>query len=65
VAADADIKFAGPDLASSTKVQATLASTETLPRVSLRTTPAPVTLNALLGEKSALDAFEVLVRPMP
>ena len=30
-----------------------------------RTTPAPVSLNALLGKKSSLEAFEVILSAMP
>ena len=60
VAADADIELAGPDLASS-GTATTLASAEAGQGVSIRTTPAPVTVNALLGKKNALEAFEVLL----
>jgi hypothetical protein len=64
VAADADIELAGPDLASS-GTATTLASAEAGQGVSIRTTPAPVTLNALLGKKGALEAFEVLLSALP
>ena len=65
VAADADIAIAGPDLASSGRVRTTLASVQAGQGVSIRTTPAPVTVNALLGKKGALEAFEILLSPMP
>ena len=33
--------------------------------VSIRTTTGPVSLNALLGKKGALEAFEVILSAMP
>jgi hypothetical protein len=65
VAADADIAISGPDLASSGRVSTTLAGVQAGQGVSIRTTPAPVTVNALRGKKGALEAFEVLLSPMP
>jgi murein DD-endopeptidase MepM/ murein hydrolase activator NlpD len=65
VASDADIELAGPDLASTGMVKTTLASAETGQGVSIRTTPAPVTLNAMLGRKGAMEAFEVILSSMP
>jgi len=65
VAAGADIELAGPDLAGAGMVKTTLASAETGQGVSLRTTPAPVSLNALLGKKGALEAFEVILSALP
>ena len=65
VAADADIALMGPDLASAGMVKTTLASAEAGQGVSIRTTPGPVSLNALLGKKSSLEAFEVILSPMP
>jgi len=65
VADDADIELAGPDLASAGMVKTTLASAEAGQDVSIRTTPGPVSLNALLGRKSALEAFEVILSAMP
>ena len=65
VAADADIAISGPDLASSGRVSTTLAGVQAGQGVSIRTTPAPVTVNALLGKKGALEAFEILLSPMP
>jgi len=61
VEADADIELAGPEIASSGMVRTTLASVEAGQGVSIRTTPGPVTLNALLGKKNALKAFEVIL----
>ena len=66
VAADADIiALTGPDLASTGMVKTTLASAEAGQGVSIRTTPGPVSLNALLGKKSSLEAFEVILSAMP
>ena len=65
VASDADIELAGPDLASTGMVKTTLASAEPGQGVSIRTTPGPVSLNALLGKKGALEAFEVILSAMP
>jgi hypothetical protein len=65
VASDADIELAGPDLASSGMVKTSLASAEAGQGVSIRTTPTPVSLNALLGKKGALEAFEVILTAMP
>jgi NlpC/P60 family/Peptidase family M23 len=65
VAEDADIEMAGPDLASSRMVKTTLASAEAGQRLSIRTTPGPVSLNALLGKKGSLEAFEVILSAMP
>ena len=65
VADDADIELAGPDLASTGMVKTTLASAEAGRGVSLRTTPGPVSLNALLGKKGSLEAFEVILSAMP
>ncbi len=65
VAADADIAVTGPDLASTGMVRTTLASAEAGQGVSIRTTPGPVSLNALLGKKGSLEAFEVILSAMP
>ena len=65
VASDADIELAGPDLASTGMVKTSLASAEAGQGVSIRTTPTPVSLNALLGKKGALEAFEVILTAMP
>jgi hypothetical protein len=65
IAADADIQMAGPDLAGTGMVKTTLGSAEAGQGVSLRTTPGPVSLNALLGKKGALEAFEVILTAMP
>jgi murein DD-endopeptidase MepM/ murein hydrolase activator NlpD len=64
VEANADIELAGPEIASSGMVRTTLASVEAGQGVSIRTTPAPATLNALLGKKNALKAFEVILSAM-
>jgi hypothetical protein len=65
VASDADIELAGPDRTSTGLVRTTLASAEAGQGVSVRTTPGPVSLNALLGKKGALEAFEVILSAMP
>jgi NlpC/P60 family/Peptidase family M23 len=65
VAAGADIQLAAPDRSSTGTVKTTLASAEAGQGVSIRTNPAPVTLNALLGKKNALEAFEVILNAMP
>ena len=65
VAADAEIAVTGPDLASTGMVRTTLASAEAGQGVSIRTTPGPVSLNALLGKKGSLEAFEVILSAMP
>jgi murein DD-endopeptidase MepM/ murein hydrolase activator NlpD len=61
VASDADIELAGPDLAASGMVRTTLARAEAGQGVSIRTTPVPVSLNALLGKRGALEAFEIIL----
>jgi hypothetical protein len=63
VAADADIQLTSTDLAS--RSVTTLASARRGQAVSVRTTPAPPTLQALLGKKGALEAFEVILGPSP
>jgi len=65
ISSDADIELAGPDLASAGMVRTNLASAEAGQGVSIRTTPGPLTLNALLGKKGALEAFEVILSAMP
>ena len=65
ISSDADIELAGPDLASAGMVRTNLASAEAGQGVSIRTTPGPLTLNALLGQKGALEAFEVILSAMP
>ena len=46
-------------------VKTTLASADAGQGVSIRTTPGPVSLNALLGKKGSLEAFEVILSAMP
>jgi murein DD-endopeptidase MepM/ murein hydrolase activator NlpD len=65
VAADADIQLTSPDLAGEDMIKTTLASVDAGQRVSIRTTPGPVTLNALLGKKGSLEALEVILSAMP
>ena len=65
VASDADIALTGSDRSSTGMVTTTLASAEAGQGVSIRTTPGPVSLNALLGKKGALEAFEVILTAMP
>ncbi|MBA3716845.1 MAG: C40 family peptidase [Actinobacteria bacterium] len=65
VASDADIQLAAPDLAGTGMVKTTLASAEAGQGVSIRTTPGPVSLDALLGKKNALQASEVILSAMP
>jgi hypothetical protein len=65
VAADADIQLAAPDLASTGMIETTLASATEGQGVSIRTTPGSISLNALLGKKGALEAFEVILSAMP
>jgi hypothetical protein len=65
VASDADIELAGPDLASTGMVKTSLASAAAGQGLSIRTTPTPVSLNALLGKKGALEAFEIILTAMP
>ena len=65
VASDADIALAGSDRSSTGMVATTLASAKLGQGVSIRTTPGPVSLNALLGKKGSLEAFEVILTAMP
>ena len=65
VAADADIQLAGPDLAGDGDGQDDPRQCRGGQVVSLRTTPGPVSLNALLGKKGALEAFEIILSAMP
>ena len=55
----ASIELSGPDLAS--RNITTLASAVTGQGVSVRTTPAPPTLQALLGKSGALQANEIIL----
>lgn len=63
VSANADVQLDTPGLAS--RSSTTIVSARKGQKVSVRTTPAPLTLKALLGKSGALDAHEIILGTVP